>query len=200
MIPVITQALMAAKGASKGLAGSKLPMIEQALSKAVCQYILVSAFVTSTNNVIGPGAGTQTGKILGLSPNTMSGLMVAKAASLGLAGKDIKSLFDTVSFGVVNSMNSVLLQGVVIGGGLGTGTGKIIGLVPFVLTGIIMIMMKAVKMYGDKTFAMASAIAFGVCTHIMSNGTVSVTNIGAAAGPPIGPITIPAAPGIGRLV
>ena len=126
--------------------------------------------------------------------------MLTKAAASGLAGRDIRKFFDSISFGVVNAMKSVLLQGTIIGAGPGTGTGKITGLVPSALQNLIYAQSAIRLISGDKLRSLLGAIAFGICNHIMSAGTVQATDIGAAAGPPVGPVTIPAAPGIGKLV
>jgi hypothetical protein len=130
----------------------------------------------------------------------MSQMMLLKAASMALAGKDISKLFESVSFGIVQGMKPVMAQGTVIGGGPGTGTGKILGLVPAALSGIIVAMASVRLLAGRDIAKLASAIAFGVCTHILAKGTVKLTCVGAFAGPPAGPVMIPAAPAIGRLI
>jgi len=200
LVPKAMQGFMTVKASSKLMSGSKLSYITGAISSATSTYILAASIVNSTNIALGPGAGTQTGKIVGLTPSAMSVLMMSKAAAQGLSGRDIKALFDSVSFGVVNALKATLLQGSIIGAGPGTGTGKITGLVPESLKGLILAQSAFRLISGDKLKSLVSAIAFGICNHIMSVGTVQVTNIGVAAGPPVGPITIPAAPGIGKLV
>ena len=200
LIPTVIQGLITVKASSKLMSGSKLPHLVSAVSNATSQYILSAAIINSTNIALGPGGGTQTGRITALNPSLMSQLMMAKAAAQGLSGRDIKALFDSVSFGVVNSLKATLLQGTIIGAGPGTGTGKITGLVPTGLENLILGQSFFRLISGDKLKAMISAMAFGICNHIMTTGVVTVTNIGVAAGPPIGPVTIPAAPGIGKLV
>lgn len=202
-MPLISSAmstLMLLKSSQKFMSGSKLPFIVSAVSNATSQYVIVASIVNSTNNALGPGSGTQTGRIVGLFPPVMSGLMVAKAASFGIAGRDSKKLFDAVSFGVVNAMKTVLLQGAIIGAGPGTGRGRIKGLIPDILEGSIMAQEYFKQISGDKLRYIVKAMAFGICNHIKKTGTVIVTNIGVAASPPVGPVTIPAAPGIGKLV
>jgi len=191
---------MTAKAASSLIAGTQLPSLISAISSASCQYILATGTVTSTNIALGPGAGTQTGTIVGLVPTGMTALMLSRAALLGMAGKDITRLFESVSFGVVTGMSTVILQGVLIGAGPGTGTGKIMGLVPTGLQALILSQSLFRLISGTQIASLVSCIAFGICTHIMSFGTVLVTNIGVAAGPPAGPVLLPAVPGIGRLV
>jgi hypothetical protein len=192
---------MMAKAASKLMGGSKLLPEISALSSAICSYLSIASVVMSTNNVIGPGAGTYTGKVVGVVPSAMSRLMLLKAASRGIVGRDIGRLFDTVSFGVCQTMlTMVFAQGIVIGGGPGTGQGKITNLVPSILQGIIFVNLGGRLLGGSKAQDLASAMAFGICTHIMTSGTVLTTCIGAFAPPPAGPILIPAAPGPGRLI
>jgi hypothetical protein len=200
LIPTAIQGLITVKASSKLMSGSKLPHLVSAVSNATSQYILSASIINSTNIALGPGGGTQTGRITALVPSAMSLLMMGKAAAQGLSGRDIKALFDSVSFGVVNSLKATLLQGTIIGAGPGTGTGKITGLVPAGLEALILGQSFFRLISGDKLKAMISAMAFGICNHIMTAGVVTVTNIGVAAGPPVGPVMIPAAPGIGKLV
>ena len=199
-VPSTMSAMMASKAASQGLAGSKLPTEFAAISAAVSAYFSLAAGVVSSKIVTGPGVGTFNGKVVGLVPSAMSSLMVSKAASQGLVGRDTKKLFDAVSFGVCQTLlSTVTAQGVVIGGGPGTGNGKIINLVPIILQGIILALFASKSILGSKTLALTSAIAFGVCTHIMSAGTIVTTCVGAFLPPPVGPIPITGAPGIGKL-
>ena len=200
LVPSTMKSLIIAKASSVTIAGDKLSYFISAIASATCQYVLSASIVNSTNIALGPGRGTQTGRVTGLVPSGMSVLMVAKAVASGLSGRDIKKLFDSISFGVVNAMKSVLLQGTIIGAGPGTGTGRIKGLVPSALQNLIYAQCTFRLISGDKLRSLLSAIAFGICNHIMTTGTVTATDIGVAASPPVGPITIPAAPGIGKLV
>lgn len=200
LIPSAIKGLTLLKASSKLMSGSKLPHLVSAVSSATSVYVLSVSTINSTNIALGPGSGTQTGRITALSPTGMSLLMMGVAAAQGLAGRDIRALFDSVSFGVVNSLKATLLQGTIIGAGPGTGTGKIIGLAPAGLKAQILGQSYFRLVSGDKLKALVTAMSFGICNHIMSAGTVVVTNIGVAASPPVGPVTIPAAPGIGKLV
>lgn len=188
-----------AKAASQLISGAVMPALVSAISSATSQYLLSYGIVNSTNNVLGPGAGSQFGRIEGLSPTLMANMMKSKANFQGIAGKDLYKLCSAISFGVVNSLKAVVIQGSVIGGGPGIGTGKITGLVPSALTGFILAQEAFRLLGGSKLSAITSAIAFGICTHIMTTGVVNITNVGAAAPPPAGTVIIPVAPGIGRL-
>jgi hypothetical protein len=192
---------MIAKGASTKMLGSKFMPFVSAVSKAVCQYMAMAPIAMSTNVVLGPGAGTYMAKIVGCVPVAMSSMMLVKAASTMTVGKDTKKLFDAVSFGVCNTLlTTAMSQGTVVGGGPGAGQGKILNLIPTVLTGLIMANLAGSKLFGSKTMQIVSAIAFGVCIHIMSAGTLVTTCIGAAAPPPAGPVPVPGAPGFGKLI
>ena len=199
LISSVMQGLIVAKAASSMMAGSKMTSFVGAISKASCQYILLSAVVNSTNFATGPGSGTQIGRVVGLIPTAMSTLIQMRAAIYGIVGKDSGKLFQAVSFGVCTAMNSVVMNGIIIGAGPGTGIGKISGLVPTALSNFIYAQEIFRGIVGKNMRQTVSAIAFGVCTHIMTAGTVTITNIGVFAPPPVGPIPIPAAPGIGRL-
>jgi hypothetical protein len=199
MIPTALQGFIQSKAASLTMSGSKLPPLVSALSAAICQYVLMTSIVNSTNVAMGPGSGTQTGTIVGLNANGMSSMMSLKATSKAISGRDTKKLFDAVSFGVTTILNAVIMNGTIIGAGPGSGTGKITGLVPNGLEAFIFAQTSFKLLSGSKLKDMISAIAFGVCNHIQTVGTVNITDIGVAASPPAGPITIPSAPGIGRL-
>ena len=200
LVPSSMQGLIQIKASSQLMSGSKLPSLVSAICGATSQYVLSASIINSTNIALGPGSGTQIGRITALVPQAMTSLMVLKASSMGLSGKDIQKLFGSISFGVINSMKSVILQGTIIGAGPGTGTGKVTGLVPSGLEKLILAQSFFRLISGDKLKSMISAIAFGICNHIMTAGVVNITNIGIAASPPIGPITIPVAPGIGKFV
>lgn len=200
-IPTVMTSLMMAKAASKLMGGSKLLPEVSAISSAVCSYLAIAPIVISTNVVVGPGAGTYTGKLVGVIPSVMSGLMTLKAASKGIMGRDTKKLFDVVSFAVCQSLlTTAFAQGAVIGGGPGVGMGKITNLVPSILQNIIFINMSGRLLGGSKARDIAGAMAFGICMHIQTTGTVITTCVGAFAPPPVGPIPIPVAPGPGRLI
>lgn len=200
LVPTNMSATMNGKGASLKITGTKFSSFSSAISKSASTYILSSAIVNSTNIVLGPGAGTYTGQLTGIVPTIMANLMRLKASSLGLSGRDLGKLFNAVATGVVSALPSVLAQGSVIGGGPGTGTGRVTALVPTVLTTQIIAIMSAHGIVGKNIKDIASAMATGICNHIMQNGTVITTCIGAAAPPPTGPVTIPGAPGPGKLI
>jgi len=200
LIPTAMQGLMQGKAASKSITGSKSGSLASAISQAASQYILSASTVTSTNQALGPGSGTQIGRVVGVNPSAMSSLMVGKAAASGISGRDTQKLCESVAFGVCNALNTVIMQGTIIGAGPGSGTGKILGLVPTILQGIIVAQCAGKVISGSKLSALAGAIAFGICTHILTVATVSITDIGAAAPPPAGTVTIPTAPGTGRFV
>lgn len=200
LVPTTMTSAIRAKALSYSIAGDKLSYFISAISSATCQYILSASIVNSTNIALGPGTGTQTGTVVGLVPSGMSALMLSRAAASGFSGRELKRFFDSLSFGVVTAMKSVLLQGVIIGAGPGTGVGTITGLVPSALQNLIYAQTALRLFSGDKLRMILSAIAFGICNYIMTAGKVNVTDIGVAATPPVGPITIPVAPGIGKLV
>jgi hypothetical protein len=200
-VPTVMTSYMLSKAASYGMSGAKDQPLFSATASAVCSYIPMAATVVSTNVVVGPGSGTYTGKIIGCVPDLMSSMMLMKTASAGIMGTQMKRFLDVISFGVCQTMlTTAIAQGSVIGGGPGTGQGKILGLIPSVLEQVIMANLGGKLLFGSKTVPLVSAIAFGICSHIMTSATVMTTCIGSFAPPPTGPVTIPAAPGPGRLI
>ena len=200
LIPTALSAQAKAKAASVTVSGQKLPGIVDSIASAVSAYVLGSAQVQGTNVVLGPGSGTFTGRISGLSVSTMSNLMRISAATAGFSGRDLGKLFDSIAFGVVQSLRQTIAQGTVIGGGPGSGQSRIYALVPKAMQAQLMAALAGRTLIGSKTSDLIKAISFGICNHILQNATIITTCIGVAAGPPVGPITIPAAPGTGKLV
>lgn len=199
IIPTFMSSQSQLTGTGLGLVGSKFSSLVKAVSNAVATYIVSAAVVQGTNQVTGPGAGTHTGTISGITGPGMSSLMKTKATLLGLVGSKIGTLFDALSAGIVASVKQGIAQGSVVGGGPGIGTAKIMYLQPTVLSKQIQAQMIAMGLVGEKAGSLADAIAFGVVQHIQSAATVQTTCIGAFAGPPAGPVLVPAAPSIGVL-
>lgn len=200
IVKTVMQNSMKLKASSYKIAGSKLNDILAAVSAATCQYILSASMINSTNVALGPGSGTQTGIIQNLVAKNMSSLMALKANSTQLSGKELRHLCDSVAFGVVTAMKSAMLQGTIIGAGPGTGNGKVSGLVPKALENLIYQQQLFRVISGRDIRKLISAFSVGICNHIMSSGSVLVTNIGVAASPPAGPVSIPMAPGMGKFV
>lgn len=198
--PPLMSSQMVAKGTLLRLTGSKYSSLVGQISKAASSYILASSIVISTNKVVGPGAGTYVGRLSGVNANAMSQKMKQKATLKQLTGKDIGKLFDAISFGVVNTLKVAVSQGSVVGGGPGSGSGRIQGLIPSALQPIITNLLRGTLINGEKLDSLSNAIATGICNHITQSARINTTCIGAAAGPPAGPVTVPAAPGPGRLV
>ena len=149
LVPTFMSSQMRIKGNSLLISGDKFSPFVSAVSNATASYITSSAVVNAINSALGPGSGTFTGRISGLSSSTMSNLMRIKASSALLTGRDIKKLLDSVAHGVVQSMNTVVVQGVVIGAGPGTGNARVLALVPTALENLIIAQMSAKILTGD---------------------------------------------------
>ena len=201
-MPIVSKlmsAQMTQKGSSLELTGDKLMSFVDAVSMACTTYVVGSSFVNSTNQVTGPGAGTYTATLKNLNAPVMSGLMMSQAAPAELGGRDLKKFFDALSHGVVQALKSAVSTGSVIGGGPGIGRGSIKNLVPEMLEASIITQLGGKQLAGEKMPKLASCIAFGVCNHLMQTVFVSTTCVGAFAGPPAGPVLIPAAVGTGKI-
>jgi len=168
-----------AKASQSKMGGQKMQPMISAVSSAVCSYLPKAAEVSSTNLVLGPGNGTYRGTLTGCSPSTMGSLMASKGQSQGLSSQEIKKFFNAISFGVCQILSgSVTAQGNVIGGGKGSGQGKITSLSQSELQQRILSFLKGKKFLGGKTEALASAISFGICNHIMGDIKVLTTCTG----------------------
>lgn len=191
-------ALIIAKAGSSLIAGSKMTPYIRAIADATVQHLMTASTVTSVNMVTGPGSGTLTGRITGVNRLTMRSLIMNRLRLYRLAGRDTQRLVDAICFGVVQSLNTVVVQGTVIGGGPGSGTGRIVGLSPTIMEKLILAYLGPRVLIGEKQRQFISSVAFGVCTAIMSNAVVNTICIGVFSPPPAGPVPIPTAPGTGR--
>ena len=198
LVPTTITATIVARAFSKGLSGKDLPKLASAVSNATVTYILTAGNLQMNHIVIGPGAGVGTGVLLGMSAPAMSALMLTKAASLKLMGRDAKKLYDSISMGVTLGLMAAVATGPVIGGGPGAGTGVVIGLIPSALKAVILPLLAGKLIFGSKIEQIASIIAFGIVTHISTVVKVSMTDVGAFTPPPVGPVMV-VAPSIGRI-
>jgi hypothetical protein len=198
LIPAMMQGAIIVKATSQLMSGQNFPALVSAISTATCQYLKLAGNVVSTNTATGPGAGTQIGRIYGLTPGGMTAMMTMKAITSGIVGKDAIKMFSAVSTGVVVALNAAVVQGNVIGASLGVGQGKVVGLMPAALQALLLAQTTIRALVGTNMIKLIDCIAFGICTHIMTVGTVILNDIGAFSVPP-GPLPL-IVPGFGRIV
>jgi hypothetical protein len=185
----ILSGLMLGQFAGKGLVGINIPGFCSAFSDALISSFLSTNQVT-TNDVglISTGAGI--GKMSGLSPDILSSLTYAQCLGNGLRGTGTQPMCDAVSKAVCShllSMNSVNTTS--MGVAVGTGVGKLSGLIPDTMSVIMIGKLASAGIIGKDIHSFTSAFARGFSSHLMSAAIINVTITGVpsplAAGSPI---------------
>ena len=127
---------------------------------------------------------------MSLSPSQLSSLMVGQCSSKGIKGQDIPKFCQALSEGLITSFkqtNSVTSIDVGIAA-VGSGTGKIIGIVPSGLTGITLPFMLGNGLKGIKSIDWVEAICTAIVMHFLASSESKTSHIGVAVGTGIGQI------------
>ena len=179
--PSIMSKLIIGQCAAQGLVGTDIPKFSKAFSKG-----LINSF-KSMNKVITVDAGVMTvgsgkGKMTGLVPGTLVKLTKGLMAGSGIAGTQMSPMADAVCNAVVthfNAMNEVETTHSTVA--LGSGVGKVSGLVPSVMEAKIMQEMLGQNFKGTMLYPLVSAFSKAFCTNVMAVGVVNVVITGSPA-------------------
>ena len=178
------------------LGGQKMKPIVDSISSACVQYFLASFRANTVNNVLGPGSGTSVGTVTGIFPTGMASQIKRMAEFLRVGGGSHSDrFFNAVSFGVVQALNTATMNGIVIGGGPGSGYGKVFGLSGSALKPLILNRLSFKVGRGSKADLIFTAVSSGICNYLNSSASINNVCIGTFSPPPVGPVPIPSAPG-----
>jgi len=180
--PVFSGLLMT-QFTAQGFTGAKTLQLATAIGNGVANYLLASAFYQGVGIGVGVGAGVGTGLVQGvIGPVTGSNILLMMTA-VGFTGPKAPQLASAIG----NAFSSFIMMGIVnsssVGVAIGTGTGKIIGVIGPAMASSILGMFAAVGFTGPKTPQLASAIGNGICNTILSLGIVITTIVGAGFPP-----------------
>lgn len=176
--------IMNAKMKSKNLNGEATPDFCDAVSKGVVTHFLSSNQV-STIDVGTAGAGVGIGKLSGIDIS-MGSDIYSKLLSKGIAGEDSKPMADAIAEAIVTHFLAANIVNTTNSGvALGSGSGKISGLVPTGMAGLIQAAMSSKSIKGVNAKDFAEAISEGVCQHINTKALVNVVISGAPIVPPV---------------
>ena len=134
LVPSVLSVLVQGYTLSKGIFGTGAPSLADAVSQSVVQHFLAFNNVTTTHSGIAVGTGT--GKVTGITANSLTQSILGQMASKGVAGPEIKDFVSAFSEGFAAHMNTATVQVVIIGipspliiaapiPGIGTGQGKV---------------------------------------------------------------------------
>lgn len=184
--------------ASKRIIGRDAGSLADAVGTAVAMHVTTPNMVTCTvNGTAGPVGSITSVAVAGVVGKAMSAMMVVKATSKKLTGRDIVSLFDAISSGIAQVMMASVLTGTCAGCAVGAGTGRFLALNDKLLSSLIVLNATARSFRGRNMVDLADCVSFGVVNHLKSGATYSVLVAGAVSPtPPTGPVAVVAIPSL----
>jgi hypothetical protein len=174
------------------LTGRDAIKLVDAVSTSVATYLVTPNLVSCTlNGTAGPIGNINSMAVTGLVPTVMSGLMLSKAASKRLNGRDIKKLFDSISNGLSQILMGMVLSGTAAGIALGGGIGSFTAVNVSTLSNLMYSLMVSKQLTGRDAANLCESISFGIVNHLKSSVhfTVIVTGVIAPV-PPVGPVAV----------
>jgi len=173
--------LILAQCASKGIIGADMAKFSTAMGEGIVESFKEMNKV-QTIDVGVMTVGTGKGKMLGIVPTGLSGMVIPLLAAQGIVGTKMKDLAEAVCMATAthfNTMNEVETTHSTVA--LGAGTGKVLGLVPSKMESKIIQKMKAQNFNGTMLKPLVKAFATGFCTNVMATAIVTVTISGSPA-------------------
>ena len=181
--------LIMSQCASKGIIGSEINKFSTGLGEGIVESFIEMNQV-QTMDVGMMTTGTGTGKMTGIIPTAMLGMVIPLMMGNGIRGIKMKDIAEAICNAVAthfNAMNEVTTTHT--GVALGSGTGKVLGLVPNKMESRIMQKMKANGYTGTMMQPFVNAVSTGICNNIMATAIIAVAISGSpsplAAGSPI---------------
>ena len=142
-------------------------------------------------------SGTGKGKLSGLNDQALFALVSSQMMGNGIKGVQMISMAQGISKAVVQHFTSMnMVDTTHMGVALGTGVGKVLGLVPAMMSASIVSKMMGKGIKGTMLLPLVNAVSNGFCTHVMTTGIVNVAIVGSPA-PLIIAVPIPGA-GVGK--
>jgi len=173
--------LILAQCASKGLVGMDMPRFSSALGEGIVEsFKEMNQVLTVDVGVM--TAGTGKGKMVGIIPNALAGMVIPLLLGQGILGPKMKDLAEGICFAVAthfNTMNEVETSHSTVA--LGSGTGKVLGLSPSIMESKIIQKMKAKNFDGTMLKPLVKAFSAGFCTNVMATAIVTVAISGSPA-------------------
>lgn len=174
--PQALQALMVSQMASKGIMGSKMASFAGGVSEGIVESFLAQNIVNTVDSGLlpagAPGAGI--GTMAGLNPQAMMGMMLPLVASEGILGVKSKDLIEAICTAICNHFLMANLANTVHPlVAVGSGIGKVAGLIPDAITAIMIGKLISKGIAGTKVQGLAKGISTGFANNVMATAIVS---------------------------
>ena len=184
-----------------GLSGPSSLQLAQAVANALSLYLLMPGLMTA--NVIGvsgPGVVSSAGPLAGYEPASFSTALLTSLSAQGLSGPTLPQTAQAVATGISLNLPMVAAVGVSPVVSNGGGVGKMVGMLPPALYGLLMSQASVLGLKGSELPRFMLGLATGICTYLNTVAVIPVVSVGAPVPPPpIGPLPM-AGPAILQLV
>jgi hypothetical protein len=172
---------------SQGFTGSQSVNLAMAIGNGIIIYIQASNFYQGQTVGVGTGAGVGTGFIQGIVGPVVGTTIYGMMMSKGLAGTKSLNLANAIG----NAFATHIVMGIVTTTStpvcVGSGFGKLQGLVGTAMGSSIVGQMLAMGLKGTKSIDLAMAIGDGICNSINLSGII--TTVIAGGGYPPSPLS-----------
>ena len=195
--PILTAGIFSQMNAKK-LTGRDGLNLSNAVGTAVANYLMTPNLVScNLSGTAGPLGNINSVAVVGLVPKAMSSLMVSKAASKSIKGRDIINLCDAISDGITQVLMGMILSGTAVGIAVGGGIGSFTALSDQALSKLMIGFMKSKNINGRDTLGLCDSISFGIVNHLKTSVrfTTVVTGVVAPV-PPAGPLAVTGIPSL----
>jgi hypothetical protein len=171
--------IMTGQFASRALVGIWAPSFCMGISQGIATSFLAMNVVKTVDvGVIATGAGI--GKMSGLNPGALTTLLIAQFSARAIIGVRMKDVASGIANAVcMHFLSANMVNTVSAGIAIGTGIGKVSGLIPTTMSSAIKAKLMSQSIRGISMPFVADAIGNAVCTHIMSMAIINVSIVGA---------------------
>lgn len=170
--------LIFAQCASKGLVGMEMSNFSAAFGEGIVEaFTSMNQVITTDVGVLTAGSGV--GKMSGLVPSALTGIVLPLMLGQGMLGPNAKDLASGICTATVmhfNALNVVQTTHTTVA--LGSGIGKVLGLVPAVMQAKILSKMASKGYSGTMMMPLVNAFSSGFCTYVMASAIVNVVITG----------------------
>jgi len=163
---------------SQGIVGPMMPSLSMAFGDGIVNsFVTMNQVITMDTGFMTVGVGI--GKLIGINDAILASLAIPLMASATILGVSMVPMTQAISKAVVQHFLLMNMANTThTGVALGTGIGKVTGLVPQVMASKVALGMGSA---GIQLLPMVNAFCTSFCTHVMAMGIVNVVITGAPA-------------------
>lgn len=179
--PQALQALMISQLSSKGIRGTKMASFAGAISEGIIESFLAQNIVNTVDAGLLPAGapGIGVGKIAGLNPKAMMGMMLPLVASEGILGVKSKDLVESICTAICNHfLTANIVNTVHPLVAIGAGSGPVLGLDPNLTTSVLVMKFASKGIRGSKMQNLAKGISTGFVNNILATAIATQSIVG----------------------